>query len=264
MLLLCRPDSDRDLSFSLPIPPRERHSIGAFLDEKSPPLTPLTPLTPHSSTTLPRSPRFRVSIIYILELLWILNSVLKLHPNHLHNYEFAYFMFLNHFWVYTYMDVLFLAPSLISALTLHTPSQPSIPSSAPVVQDSGIYSDPIAMDIGIKQMKAATLDRKKSSTTDPGYTPYPVISPDLPDSPFPEGDYASVEDTMRNSSSAINMFNTLERQRRSLQRTPSTSPPPVPLSPTDTEISILNGGSDEDETNDLYATVQTTTRHVPY
>lgn len=64
---------------------------------------------------------------------------------------------------------------------------------------------------------------------------------------------------MRFQGNSLAMFNTLERQRQTL-RSPSMSPPPVPLSPTDTEISIINGGSDEDEPNDMYATVQTTRR----
>ena len=114
-------------------------------------------------------------------------------------------------------------------------------------------------------MKAATLDRKKSSTTDP-MPPSPLIlSGDMPDNAFmggPEGDYASVEDALQSSGGLpLSMVSTLERQRRGL-RSPSMSPPPVPLSPTDTEISLLNGGSSEEEEDpdNLYATVQKTSR----
>ena len=137
-------------------------------------------------------------------------------------------------------------------------SLPSLPSP-PIMDDSkNVYSSPLDLNIGIKQMKAATLERKKSSATNDPSAYKPILSPDPP-----ESDYALVNDDITRGTSRqppLKMFNTLERQRRVL-RSPDMSPPPLPFSPspTDTEISVLNGGSD-DESSNLYDSIQTAKR----
>ena len=124
----------------------------------------------------------------------------------------------------------------------------------------------------MKQKKASTLERNKllSTSSDqflfPGSPPVlgspDVLNRDDHDHGFslslgaaPESDYASVNDALSGQKLSLSMVGTLERQRLSI-KSPSMSPPPIPLSPTETDDSVLNGDTDED-TGDLYATVDT-------